>query len=291
MVTFERNYSIKFEYTKQIKDPVKLFLNYSKIIDSIKISDIMLAKTINRQVHYSQYLISIENGSFISSIKSLFEYEESESIDNLDDINDENVNNYLSAGNQAIINELESGQINSEKQITKIRDEINEAAKKNKISNNFNYSPPTIPEIIDVTKSFSDATQEFSDDEKISIIDKNEKIFVIPNNVKVDVSKIEEELIKKFITTNRQLILKIKKPDYLGDAKWEFKHGNNRIDAKISDKKWLTQFHEKNIPLTPGDSLEVEVQITEEYDKYGNLFKNDYNILRIIDVIKGKIDE
>lgn len=38
------------------------------------------------------------------------------------------------------------------------------------------------------------------------------------------------------------MILLVRKPDYLGDTLWEFKHGKNTIEAHVRDDEWLRRF-------------------------------------------------
>ena len=62
------------------------------------------------------------------------------------------------------------------------------------------------------------------------------------------------------------MILKVKKPDYLGDSKWLFKHGNGTISAKITDQQWLNDFQNRKIDVRPQDSLVCVVKIIVKYD-------------------------
>jgi hypothetical protein len=78
--------------------------------------------------------------------------------------------------------------------------------------------------------------------------------------------KIVPELIEDLLTKERleacmQMILKVKKPDYLGESKWEFKHENKTIPMKILDIDWLKAFQNREIDIRPGDSIRAEVQI------------------------------
>jgi len=82
------------------------------------------------------------------------------------------------------------------------------------------------------------------------------------------------------------MILKVKKPDYLGESKWDFRHGGRSFPAKIIHKVWLESFQNREIDIRPGDSIRTMVEMTDKYDFDGELIGTDYNILQVIEVIQ-----
>lgn len=104
----------------------------------------------------------------------------------------------------------------------------------------------------------------------------------------VDKGLFEEIDKRKTVKSERVIVLKVKKPDFLGDSKWEMKHGSQRIVCKIIDENWIERFKNKEVLVFPGDSLEAKVLLVEEYNIKGDLVKTEYTILEILDVIQGK---
>jgi hypothetical protein len=125
------------------------------------------------------------------------------------------------------------------------------------------------------------------DKTSLSYSAENEASIELPHKIKMDNTLfIEEE--RKTVPNTQQLILKIKKPDYLGDSKWEMKHGNNKLICKIEDNAWIDKFKSKRVFVFPGDSLFCNVRIVNEYDSKLNLIKSEYFIVEVLDVIQGK---
>jgi hypothetical protein len=115
----------------------------------------------------------------------------------------------------------------------------------------------------------------------------NEQAIELPRKIKMDETLfIGEE--RKALPNTQQLILKIKKPDYLGDSKWEMKHGNNKLLCKIDDATWLEKFKSKKVFAFPGDSLHCIIQVLNEYDSKLNLKKSEYTIVEVLNVIQGE---
>ena len=139
--------------------------------------------------------------------------------------------------------------------------------------------------MLENVKDIADSTKDLISDESISYKSRdNEKIKLFPQT-KVFIEEIKEEMIEKVIESTRPLILKIKKPDYLGLSKWEFKHNKNKIDANITDLNWMERFHNKELNIGPGDSLEVKMHTTDCYDSKGTLISTDNVIIEVVDII------
>ena len=60
-------------------------------------------------------------------------------------------------------------------------------------------------------------------------------------------------------SAQRHVRLRIKKPDFLGESKWDFRRlDDHPLAAKITDDPWLADFHGGHITIRSGDLLEVD---------------------------------
>lgn len=70
------------------------------------------------------------------------------------------------------------------------------------------------------------------------------------------------------------------------NQKWEFYYEGNKISAKISEDDDFLKRIDNGEQFAKGDSLEVVLEIRQEFDKSVNTFVNKaYKVLRIIDHI------
>src|SRR5947209_16866369 len=69
---------------------------------------------------------------------------------------------------------------------------------------------------------------------------------------------IEQLTIRESIAHEQEMILKVKKPDFLGESRWEFVH-ETAIEAKILDREWLDRFQQGLHLILPGDALRALV--------------------------------
>ena len=89
------------------------------------------------------------------------------------------------------------------------------------------------------------------------------------------------------ILENCELI--IKKPDLLGDSKWEFIF-DKRIHAKIEDKEFLNQIKEGKIKISGGCILMVTLQIKTSIDINYDVLTVEYTVKKVTS-IKNKDDQ
>lgn len=102
--------------------------------------------------------------------------------------------------------------------------------------------------------------------------------------------KLAPDSIDELITASTTImageqILKVKKPDYLGESMWELKHGKDTIQASIIDKEWLQEFQSGKVALFPGDSIRAIVKQEYRYDHENNLVSERQSIEKVISVI------
>ena len=98
---------------------------------------------------------------------------------------------------------------------------------------------------------------------------------------------LRELLVKESIPNELTMILKVKKPDYLGESMWDFKYEGRSIQGKILDVNWLAKFQNREIDVRPQDALRAKVRIVAHYSYEGEVIDTDYFILEVLEIIPG----
>ena len=83
------------------------------------------------------------------------------------------------------------------------------------------------------------------------------------------------------------MCLKIKKPDYLGTSRWEFKHNDRTLEARIEDVEWLSKFQSRIVDVRPGDSINTRVIITIKRDQNNLVVAERFTITHVISTIQS----
>jgi hypothetical protein len=100
----------------------------------------------------------------------------------------------------------------------------------------------------------------------------------------VDAEFAEELLTDETISNRSEVLLRVKKPDYLGESMWEFVHAGHVIRARIDDHDWLVQFQFQRVEVLPGDALRVQLETTTHHGADGSEIETYYRILKVIGV-------
>lgn len=109
----------------------------------------------------------------------------------------------------------------------------------------------------------------------------------IKKGIFLNKAKILSELGQTTITNETTEILKIKKVDLLSyEAKWDFLQGKRKLPAKILDKQWLQDYHNRNINIQPEDALMVTLKTTHSYTPSFDDKVTSYEIVKVLKVIK-----
>jgi len=287
-MNFEYLYDVKLNYEQGKSDPYIVFSAYAEIVFSFRKIDNLLGKTVTYGCNCVQTLEDVQPGSIISKIKELLEYPETE-LGGKPAFKQDVMQNYMESGTKVILDSMNQKEIVSEAHVQEITNEIRSIADKNKISDLFTYSAPQTAALVSVIKNFADSIHDLSEHESV-VYQASNILLPINSKVEIDIDKLIESLKGQTTQTKSEMILKVKRPDLLGNAKWQCKHGQQTIPLKIIDMEWLDKFHNADKLVVPGDSLKGTVDVIYVYDKSGNLIKADYTLEKVVDIIHGRVD-
>ena len=133
-------------------------------------------------------------------------------------------------------------------------------------------------------QSVNEALVHLGQNDKAKFISTGGDVNLNPT-LQFSISQMEELLTSEVIASDSIMILKVKKPDYLGESKWEFVFGRG-IEAKILDSEWLPRFQNRAEDVRPGDALRASVRTEVKYGYEGDVVGTNYSILKVIEVIR-----
>lgn len=100
-------------------------------------------------------------------------------------------------------------------------------------------------------------------------------------NMVQDVDSIIQE---KKVLTKSQIIVSIKKADFLGESKWELIYKKRSFKASIKDSEFLENLHGGKISITSKTNMEINL-ITETYlNEIGEEIKTVHYVEKVIDL-------
>lgn len=275
-------FGFKIDFLRDTEDPQRVFRAFSQLIDFCQITDKILIKTLDIDIEPDILLDNIQQGSIIVWLKNSFKAASDNILENLDL---RLVSSYLVNFKASIINFLnERTTINEPSELDILKDKFQSLARKTKVNQLGIYTPPNDKDLLLSIDRFQGALSELQEADKLYYLTPSSNL-PVNRNFSISPESRENLLVGDTTTSEIEMILKVKKPDYLGESQWQFRHGRRLIDAKINDLEWSKRFKNREVTIAPGDAVKAIVEIVTKYDNQGELISIKYTIQRVIQVI------
>ena len=279
------DFGIEVTFAAGTPDPARVFRSMTALIDSFHRFDKELVQTIDTAIEPVLLLEDIESGSLRTWLRNVLSSVDDSALESGDW--KKIVGTYLMKAKYIVVNKLEGKtEITSREEIKDIEAGLLSAAEDTKIKRIPSYRPVPEAQIIEVIDGISNALRYLTagDSAKLMTPD-GEAHFNLMLRVSPDA--LRDLLVKERITNELPMILKVKRPDYLGESMWDFKFGEHPIQAKILDVEWLSTFQQRKIHVRPGDAIRATVWHTVEYGFDAEVVREHYEITKVLEVIEA----
>jgi len=277
-------FCVEIQFEKGASNPSRIFRTMTGLIEAFQVVDSHLIGSIYQKIKPVILLEEIESGSIRTIFRYFFEQFNDDALKNLDW--KPLVGQYLVKAKYLILNFLENREtISSIAEIDELRSLLLDAAKQTDVKIISCYQPISRRNLLDGTLILTEALKPLSEKDAANYITAEDNA-KFNYEFSITSSSIEDLLVRETIINREILILKVKKPDFLGDSKWEF-HSGKIIPAKIEDVGWLAKFQTQSpdTRILPGDSLKVKVDHSIRYGFDNELISEDYIIKEIVQVL------
>ena len=276
---------IQIEYQKGTEAPSRIFRSAAELIDAFYAVERDLAISINADIAPVILLEEIQSGSVLVWLKTVLKNTNDDALLNLDW--KPLVGQFLVKGKHRLLEFLDGKEkINDSSEISELQDELLQLNPASKVS----HLP--LPQVVPAKRLLNDCKQ-ISD--ALSHLHPSDIVIFESENGGVEMNKafkITSEEIERILTRSEEdieteMCLKVKKPDYLGNSRWEFKHNDRTVEAKIEDTDWLFKFQSRFFDVRPGDSINARVRLTIKKDQNGLVVAERFTITHVINTIQS----
>lgn len=261
----------------------------SELIEAFQAMDATLIESIDPRIEPVTVIEDIESGS----IRAWLRY----TLHSIDDtaIKDLNwkraVGAYLVKGKYFVLDFMrEHTEISSKEQVQQLESQLLTIAEQTNVTHLPAFSAANRQRLIPDIGRIANALSHLGEQDRAIYITQDSQTELNASFNYVP-KKIEELLTREVITSKAEMILKVKRPDYLSEAQWEFRHESRIIDAKILDAEWLRGFQNRQYDVRPGDSLRVNVEINVKYGYDGEVVGIHHDIIKVIDILRSPPQE
>lgn len=278
------DFCITIDFDKKSKNPARVFQTMTDLIHAFQRFDSNLIRGIDAKLEPVILLEDVETGSLKTWLSSVLQGVPDEAVQSGDW--KKLIGHYLVRAKYIVLNKIENRvDITDARVINEIHRDLVDEARKTNVKAFPHYEPLPLPKLIKSINEINKSLSHLNKDDKAFFESNIDDKATFNLSLNFTPEAIEDILTKESLENESTMILKVKKPDYLGTSMWEFRHNNKTLPAKISDNTWLIQFQQRKIDIRPGDSLKAKVKITVKYGHDNNVIATSYEVTQVLDIL------
>jgi len=282
-MTIDR-YRVAIDYDKTDNSPVELLGTAAKAVAALENIDNKVLEKLDRSSEFRTFLENIEEGSIIINLRVGSGFESQVPIGEDAEIG-KIIPDVLYLAKIKIFSLFQSDKMISRVGLEESARALNEIIKRFSVNKIGIYREFRVEDVADAVELIQEVGPYLRVKERVSVILKGYDGLVFPRNVIMPNGVRNELLVKRIdLDTDRNVILLVKKPDYLGNSMWDVMYGKKRIAVKITDLDFVMKFHKREWghSILPGDSIEADLILHNQIGYDSNVLKTTYEIRKVV---------
>ncbi len=282
----ESDIIINIDYQEADESAARVFDIAADLIRSFEDLDRILITSIASEISTQIVLEDLEKSSLKIFLRNILRATDDQALKDLDWR--PQVGKYLVKAKYAVLSWLDTDDEKaSPPDIKDLTEEILDLAKKTDVRYLPDYPTLNPARLAQPLDQIQRAKEKFKENEKLTITLDTEEYSVDLGSIWLATEKLDLNAIEQELANEAEMVLIVRKPDFLGQAQWVFRHGKSTFNARFEDESWLEEFHNAAHVLVPGDALRVRVRFEHKYDSKGNLKESSHIIVRVLGIIRN----
>ena len=278
----EADFAFEIDFQRGEGSASRVFAATYDFIKACERIDRELASAIDSNIETVLMLEDIEAGSIKTWLKNALKAADDDALKKLDW--KPLVGQYLVRAKYAILRWTDSPA--GPRRLPDLAKEIQLIAQQTDVRHLPDYRAPAPDALVQAIRDFQGVKEHLLPADRAIYIPKVGPSLEMNLTLRLDVAEIEDLAVKETLTfPPAPMIMAVKKPDYLGDSKWELRHGKRSISAKIEDEDWLRRFQGRRVDVRPGDALKALVRIEHLYGHDNELLSERFTLTKVDEVL------
>jgi hypothetical protein len=283
----EADFAIIVDFKKGEESPTRVFTAATDLIRAFEELDRVLARSIDSSITPVMMLEDVEIGSLKIWLKNALRATDDQALKDLDWR--PAVGKYLVRAKYVVLRWID--QDDAPRNLQDLRRELNGLASETDVRRLPDYAPPDPLGLIEVARQLQEAKKRLGPNDRI-FFDGIDGEVELDLTTDIDADELSALATKETISLPpAEMILAVKRPDYLGNSKWELRHGKRSISVRMEDLVFLKAFQSRKQDVRPGDALRCMVTVEMRYGYDNELISELYAVKRVIDVLEDLNDQ
>ncbi|MGB3931256.1 MAG: hypothetical protein WBL20_20125 [Sphingobium sp.] len=278
------DFAFTIDFKKGEGSASRVFAATHDFIKACERLDAELVQSIDANIETVMILEDIEVGSIKTWLRNALHAVDDDALKDLDW--KKQVGAYLVKAKYAVIRWTEDSE--APKHLPDLRREIQQIAQETDVRFLPDYAPPSPTALINAMRDIQGVKDHLIPGDR-ALLQSNYGEVEMRLSVSWLIEDIEALAVARTLDQPAaEMILAVKKPDYLGTSKWELRFGKRTIQAKIEDEEWLRRFQHRQEDVRPGDALRCVVSIQHLYGYDNELISERYVITDVREVLVNR---
>jgi hypothetical protein len=282
----QSDFGVTIDFAKGKSDPVKVFDALAQMLEGLRTFDDAIIGSIDPHLETTMVLQEVEANSITAWVRNRLRQVDDDALKEFDW--KQQVGAYAVKAKYIALDYLDKKAAENENaRLEQLRDDLM------KIAQDASLRHPPLPATIDL-KALATPLDQIQDAKKL--LSKRDRVIVKSegrhHELNLEVTKrpsdfIPTEKIESEASGTMPMTLLVRRPDYLGDTMWEFRHGRDAVNARIMDEEWLERFRSGAEVIVPGCALDCLVSYSYGYNASGELKTAKHDVVSVRKIING----
>ncbi len=278
------DFGFEIDFVRGVGPASRVFLATHDFIKACERLDDELVLSIDSNIETVLVLEDIEAGSIKTWLRNGLTAVEDDALKALDW--KPLVGKYLVRAKYAVIRWIDDDA--TPRSLTDLRREIQQIAADTDVRHLPDYTAPSPGALITAIKDFQAVKGRLLPGDTATLLTEDGNI-PFDLSVILNIEDIEALAVARTIPNPPvEMILPVKKPDYLGESMWELRHGKRNISARIEHQDWLRRFQQRQVDVRPGDALRCVVAIETLYGFDNELLAERFTVTEVLEVMMNR---
>lgn len=285
----QADFAFEIDFQKGVGPASRVFAATHQFIKACEALDAELVQSIDSSIETVLVLEDIQQGSIRTWLRNLLTAVDDDALKTLDW--KPQVGRYLVKAKYLTIQFLDSDE--PQRSLPDLRQRIQQAAAETDVRHLPDYAPPSPSALVEALRDFQNVKDHLVEGDHARLLSQHTGLPEYEFNLRVrfPIESIEELAVARTIKQpSAEMILPVKKPDYLGNSMWGLRHGKRNIEAKIQDDPWLRRFQNREVDVRPGDALQCIVATECLYGHDNELLTERYTVEKVIDILVNRYE-
>ncbi len=282
----ESDIAIKIDYSESDGSPARVFDIASNLIRAFEDLDRVLISTVDSKISTALILEDVEKSSLKIFLRNMLRASDDQALKDLDW--KPQVGKYLVKAKYITLEWLDRKISEDEPaQIEDLTERIRRLAEETDVRHLPDYPPINPSRLAQPLDQIQRTKASFKEGESLTITLDESQYSVNLDQQWLPSEHLPTALAEQELSNEMDLVLTIKRPDFLAKSQWQFKHGKANITAAMDVPDWIREFHRGLHVIKPGDALRVRARFDYKYDATGDLIDQKVTIIEVHGVIQS----